>query len=139
MFSKQRGISMLEILITIVVMSFGFLSLASFQMGTLNYLNNNGQHYLATLLAESIGESIKANNQFADQYHEENTTDFNTDCLVTACSIAEWDIWHWQNGFRNHALQNVVGEISIDGNMAIITIQWEYKNNDEEYILQVPL
>lgn len=138
---KQLGISMIEILVTIIVLSFGFLSLASFQLGTLNHLTTSNQHYIATLLGQSIGESIKANNVNAVDYDGLSTNEFNKDCSTQTCSIAEWDFWLWQRSFKDHVLPNVEGIIGINGSIAIISIVWDAKDKDEqeEYEVQVPL
>lgn len=142
---KQQGISMLEILITIVVISFGFLSLASFQMGTLSYLSGSNQHLMATAMASTMGESIRANRTNALSYHEKSTKNFATNCGATGatCSIAEYDVWLWKTAFEQHAMQNVDGVVEIDGNDAIITISWLEKSSrgsdavNQSYVLQV--
>lgn len=149
--NRQQGVSMIEILITIVVMSFGFLSLASFQMGTLSHLAGSQQHFLATSLASSIGETIRANvttsnvNSYGKPDAEISLKGFTTDCNDTGvtCSIVELDIFAWRNSLRqafNEDLQGVDATISIQGvtdgsayspdlldAYAVITITWDEK------------
>ena len=136
---------MLEILITIVVISFGFLSLASFQMGTLSYLSGSNQHLMATAMANSMGESIRANSGNALAYHEASSRAFATDCGASGatCTIAQYDIWLWKTAFEQHAMQDVDGVVEIDGDNAIITVNWVEKSSrgsdaiDQSYVLQV--
>lgn len=147
---NQFGVSMIEVLITIVVMSFGFLSLAAFQMGTLKHLSGSNQHYLVTSLATSIGESVRANDAGVTEYHEQETNTFTKDCSVPAnCTIAEQDLARWKNMLETHALQDGSARVEIDGNNARIAISWVEKSTSglintggsekQNYTLQVPL
>lgn len=141
---------MLEVLVTILVMSFGFLSLASFQMGTLKHLSGTNQHYLATVLASSMGESMNANPDEAGEYIISSLKDYSKDCTApNGCSTAESDLMRWKAAFAKHTLQDLDAEISINGLDATIVIKWKEKatNNflnengseDQSYSLQVPL
>lgn len=147
----QQGVSMIEVLVTIGVMSFGFLSLASFQLGTLNHLSGSNQHYLATTFASSMGESIRANSENVNEYQNVQTDSFSKDCSSVTCSIAEYDIWLWQQAIEEHGMPNAVGSIDINANSALITITWDEKASLEKsrqtgdqltetsFSLQVPL
>lgn len=62
---RQRGFSLLEVLIAIVVMSFGLLGLVGLQMTAMK--NNTSAHYRAqaTLLAYDIVDRMRANREVA--------------------------------------------------------------------------
>lgn len=141
---------MMELLVTIMVMSFGFLSLASFQMGTLKHLAGSNQHYLATSLATSMGESMHANADDAGAYVTTSLAGFSKSCATsTDCTTAENDLYRWKNAFKKHAIQDLDASISINGLDATISITWKEKvtsgfiNSDDSelqtYNLQVPL
>ena len=147
---NQSGVSMIEVLITIVVMSFGFLSLAAFQMGTLKHLSGSNQHYLVTSLATSMGESLRANDTGITEYHGVETKSFTKNCSTPSnCSIAEQDLARWKTILANHALQDGSAMVEIDGNNARIAISWVEKSTSalvnsansetQTYTLQVPL
>lgn len=147
---KQTGVSMIEVLITIVVMSFGFLSLAAFQMGTLKHLSGSNQHYLATSLATSIGESLRANDVAVGDYNDQVTKDFTKNCGTPAnCTVAEQDLYRWKKMLEDNGLQEGSAQIAIDGNNAHIAISWIEKSTSglvnsinsetQTYTLQVPL
>lgn len=148
---------MLEILVTIVVMSFGFLSLAAFQINLLKSLSNTNHFFQASLLAQSIGESVRANNddRVADNYGDVSTTSFDEDCSSTgaSCTISEQNIFYWQQALKSQGLANVEGTLEIVGNnsdIVRVTITWDSKDVSkdangqnqivkEQYVMEVPL
>ena len=145
---SQSGISMLEILITIVVMSFGFLSLASFQIGTLKHLSGTNQHYVATSIAASIAESLHANINQVSDYHNQATKDF-TACSGT-CTIAQQDLARWKAAIEQHGLPDGSAIVVINGSEAEVTVSWLESSSRgtvfttdnpeiQSYSLQVPL
>lgn len=139
MNTRQQGVSMIEVLITIAVMSFGFLSLASFQLASLKHLSGSNQDYVATMLASSMGESIRANIENLDDYDDADTSGFSKDCLADPCTLAENDIWIWQQALADHALPQAKGEVELTGNSANVSISWLSGSDVISYRLQVPL
>lgn len=141
MRSAQQGVSMIEVLITIAVMSFGFLSLASFQLASLKHLSGSNQDYVATMLASSMGESIRANIDNLDDYDNADTSNFTKDCtdMANPCTLAESDVWIWKQALADHALPLARGEVELTGNSANVSIHWLSGTNELSYRLQVPL
>jgi len=64
----ERGFSLFEVLITVVVISIGLLGLAGLQFAGLRAANNAQEHTLATLLAQDIAERLHANRSVAASY-----------------------------------------------------------------------
>jgi len=64
----ERGFSLFEVLITVVVISIGLLGLAGLQFTGLRAANNAQEHTLATLLAQDISERLYANRSEATAY-----------------------------------------------------------------------
>lgn len=102
----ERGISLFEILITILVVSVGLLGLAGLQFAGLRAANNAQQHTQATLLAQDIEARIRANSAAAKSpiYAYNNVTldtsssPGSADCLTAACTpvqMANDDIYQW--------------------------------------------
>lgn len=140
----QSGFSMIEVLVTIVVISFGFLSLLSLQMSTLNNLSANNQNYLAVSAANDMGERLRANKNNAAFYNGVDTADFSTDCNAADCTLIDYDIWEFQQSIVGESqLPEGVGTISVIGGMATINISWLEKRardiSSSSYSLQVPL
>lgn len=140
MNSKQQGVSMLEVLITIVVMSFGFLPLIAFQMGALKQLQGSNQQYVVTALSNSITESILANADEATEYHNAKLEEIDVGqaCTTQACK----DLVKWKEALTGYGMQDLEGLIEVDGNLLTVELSWlektmlQKKNNDGETIRQ---
>jgi type IV pilus modification protein PilV len=102
----ESGISLFEILITILVVSVGLLGLAGLQFTGLRAANNAQQHTLATLLAQDIEARIRANIAAAKgptyAYNSVNLDSTSSpgavDCVTTACTaiqMADNDLYQW--------------------------------------------
>ena len=101
---RQRGFTMLEVLISIVVIAFGMLGIAGLQAFALK--NSQGASYrsVATVLANDLIDRMRANPQGASTNAYANgatmgTPSANPDCLnLTACnatSLALHDLSEW--------------------------------------------
>jgi len=58
---KQSGVSLLEVLIAVLVLSVGLLGIAGLQTANLRNTQSAHQRTVAVLLATSMGERIRAN------------------------------------------------------------------------------
>jgi len=61
--AHQSGIAMLEVLITIVILAFGALGLASLQLTSMKYNKESAGRSKATLLAVELSDRMRANRQ----------------------------------------------------------------------------
>ena len=59
--SKHRGFSMIEVLVTLVVLSIGLLGLAALQLTSLRSVNSASYRTQATLLIDDIAERMRIN------------------------------------------------------------------------------
>lgn len=140
--SRHAGFSMIEVLVTLVVMSFGFLSLLSLQMATLNNLSVNNQNQVAMSIASGMGERLRANRASIAFYHDTETKAFTKNCAVAgACTIIEQDVWEFKQAIESEGLLPAAeGTIQIVDGLADITISWQEKDNETfSYVMQVPL
>lgn len=130
---RARGFSLLEVLISMVVLSIGLLGLAGLQtMG----LRNNHSAYLrsqATLLAYDIADRMRANRRTAIDDGSYSLTLNATpatpakDCTTTTCAPAElaaYDLYHW---FKRLTAVLPAGDSSIQLNSGVVTVtlQWD--------------
>ena len=103
--SKQLGFSMVEILVTLVIVSITLLGTAGLQLYAMR-VNQGGQFRTqAVFLASDIAERMEANKQEAinGSYALGNTTaasPLSTACNTDACSsfnLAAYDLNQWGN------------------------------------------
>ena len=135
----ERGLSMFEILITILVVSIGLLGLAGLQFAGLRAANSAQEHTLATLLAQDIEERIRANTAAAVASAYNNVTLDSTsspaavDCVTANCTdtqMANFDIYQWYRlivptaGDKTRLPDAAIIITSNDGTTFQINIQW---------------
>jgi type IV pilus assembly protein PilV len=100
--SSQRGVTMLEVLIAILIISVGLLGTAGLQAVSLRASIAANERTTATLLAYDAADRMRANKAgFALGAYHNYTATQNTNCLAAAgCTpqqLAQHDMWEWNN------------------------------------------
>ena len=98
--SQIRGFTLIEIMVSIVVISIGMLGLSKMQLTSLRYNQSAYQRSIATQLAYDIGNRMRANATAVGLgVYDAPTPIQNTDCLTAAgCTPVEMaghDIYEW--------------------------------------------
>ena len=118
---KQGGASMIEVLVTIVVVSLGLLGYAGLLANAQKSNLTAYWHGQATILADSITECMRANRTVATSSAAYNIS------IGTAASgntLAQSDLARWKSAL-SASLPTGDGSVSIGLNgKATITIQW---------------
>ena len=99
------GFTLLEVLITIVVVAFGLLGLAGLQVFALKNNQSAGMRIAATGLASDIVDRMKSNfgGVVAGGYNQPNTSAYNTavpGCNAGGCTaneLAQNDLKEWRD------------------------------------------
>ncbi len=127
----QRGFSLLEILVAIVVLSIGLLGLAGLQAVSLN--NNQAAYYrsIASQQAYDMADRIRAN--LAGNYNAlaAGLPGTNPDCIAAVCTpanIAISDHRQW-NTMNARLLPAGNGTVTGAGGAFVITVMWTEKGN----------
>jgi type IV pilus assembly protein PilV len=131
---SQGGFTLLEILVSIVVLSIGLLGLAALQVVSLN--NNQTAYYraIATQQAYDMADRIRANRTgvTAGNYNALTTTiPTAPDCMTNVCSAANMAIAdHAQWNTNNQRLLPAgLGRVDGAGGAFVITVLWTEKGN----------
>lgn len=126
----QRGMTLIEVLVTLLLVSVGLLGVAALQLAS---LKNNQEAYVrsqASVLAGDILDRIRANaNAFRDG---EYTVDYNEEGATG--SRAGDDITAWQaaiDATLPGGEENAAGKIERDGNIVTITIRWSERTTQQ--------
>lgn len=156
---KQNGIAMLEVLMAIVVVAFGFMALLKLQVSSLNNVVASNQRYVAASLASTMGERIRA-NAFAPAAGGASPivgyqgVDTASNDMCGSSGIVATDVCEWSTEISNarNALPSGSGRIDIDGLNAVIRISWSEKRRNAKdsggtvidietasYFLEVPI
>ncbi len=123
---SQRGTSLLEVLITMVIIAIGLLGFAGLQTFSLKSNRVSMQRSLATLYAYSALDSIRVNRINVADYAQgfDNTPDCDSDPLGATGVIASDDLALWNQSVACN-LPSGQGAIVLNGSTVTISIRWK--------------
>lgn len=128
---KQRGMTLIEVLVTLLLISVGLLGVAALQLST---LKNNQEAYVrsqASVLAGDILDRIRANaNAFRDG---EYTVAWNGEGSGDTTTAGR-DLTAWQaaiDATLPGGAGDAAGRIERNGNIVTITIRWAERTTQQ--------
>lgn len=129
--SKQPGFTLLEVLITLVILSIGLLGLAGLQAVGLSQNHSAYHRSQATQAAYSIADQMRANQAASANYLTgfmlPSAATVQAGCTAGGCSaaqMAENDLFEWNETMTN-TLPGGIGTITLAGTVVTITINWD--------------
>ena len=141
----QRGFTLIEVLVTMIILSVGLIGMAGLQATGLKSNNRALHRTQASFLAYDIIERMRANAGSINQYAISlgSTPASVTECAAVGAAwdstaLAYYDVAFWQcsvnsacTDFANGYLPNGKGSITIAGNTAEVKIQWVTGTNKD--------
>ncbi len=124
---KQQGFSLLEILISVVVLSLGLLGIAALQTKSVGFNHSGELRSIAALQAYNMLDRIRANKSGRAEGLYSNITGLGTNPGCTACSssqIAQLDQFQW-NTMNATLLPQGQGTVVQNNNTYTVTIFWD--------------
>jgi type IV pilus assembly protein PilV len=117
---RQNGVSLIEVLVAVVVLSIGLLGLAGLQAGGMRVGQSSFHRSQASQLAYDIADRMRANpsDSRAGNYSRSLAA-----TIPTGSATAELDIADWMRRVR--ALPNGQGGITFNDAVATIIVQWD--------------
>lgn len=132
--SYQRGINLVEVMVSLVILSMGLLGLVTLQgLGT-QYSNKSYFRTQAIVQAYDIIDRMRANLSAAstgDYTHDPMPEDYSTDCGRDGCStrdLAHYDLVNW-NTHNARLLPDGAGLITRQGDVFTVKINWREVSN----------
>lgn len=148
--ARVRGFSLIEVLVVILIMTFGLLGIAGLQAATAKYKVNSWVRSAASVQFSDLADRLRANPAQAggrylaatgapsatsaylltdDWDTQQAVTDFTParNCLTTTCTAAqraEFDLTTWRGEVRRQFPQ---GAVTLTGDVAIgvtATVAW---------------
>ena len=120
--AAQKGVTMIEVLVSVIVLSVGLLGLAGLQSAGLTYNQSASFRSTATMMTYSILDSMRANRT------EANNGSYNIGLGATkptGDAIYQKDLNNWMTELALRLPQGQ-GSINVDNNSNVtITIQWD--------------
>lgn len=109
---SQRGISMIEVLVTIVILAFGLLGLVGLQSRLQVSEMDAYQRAQALLLLEDMANRIAANRTEAGSYITASAVGTGMDCPTTVDTTAQRDLGEWCNALKGASETRTVGGVA---------------------------
>lgn len=130
--SKQRGVTIIEVLVAMLILAVGLLGMASLQVRAVQDTSNASYRSIAIYYANDLADRMRANP--GASYAAHSTTDgaTNAGTETTACSgaggctsaaMAANDYFEWERNMEN-ALPAASGEVEVNGDVYTITVSW---------------
>jgi type IV pilus assembly protein PilV len=121
-FNSQRGTTLVETLVALLVLSIGLLGVAALQVNALQ--TNQGAHIRsqASVLAYDLADRMRANRAVA------LAGGYSVTYGVTpgGTNLNELDLQDWKAALTN-TLPDGDGELVLVGNIAVIRVRWHDK------------
>jgi type IV pilus assembly protein PilV len=121
---RQGGVGLIEVLIALMVMSFGMLGLAGLQLWSLRNNQSSMERSLVVVQMHSIIDAMHADRVTA------TTGGFNVDidtkaAVATGGEFARASISSWQTNLTSTLGPGAVGGIACDGARCTIRVRWD--------------
>jgi type IV pilus assembly protein PilV len=131
----QSGVSLIEILASLVVVSLGILGVTALQMSGIRSANDGYLYSQAAALAEDMAERIRVNPQARARYVLAMAASHSTstDCETSKCSsdeMASYDLRQWTTALAER-LPDGAGAITYAAgsvNSYSLTVRWHSLN-----------
>lgn len=140
----QRGFSLVEVLVALIIMSVGMLGIASLYVQSMQAGRTSLFRHNAVTLAGDVADRIRANPNAGAAYEGAAA---NNNCVAagTNCSgpqMAEQDILNWEQQARD-TLPNGDVTITIDALLVPptyrIAITWDEPGQVQNYTVTIPV
>ncbi|RMF13157.1 MAG: type IV pilus modification protein PilV [Gammaproteobacteria bacterium] len=133
--TQQRGFSMIEVLVALVILAVGLLGVATMQSVSLQASKNANLRSVAIFLASDMADRMRANQAGwqAGNYNTEAGGAKKTNCISTAgcdpADMAAHDKWEWKQLIESTlpAGKGTISRPDPAANDFVITVSWTDK------------
>lgn len=129
MYKNQTGATLIEVLISVIILSIGLLGLAGLQATSIKSNQSSFYRSQATVLANDIADRMRSNRDAA--IANEYKIDFpesSKNNKVTG-TLAQQDLADWQNNLAS-TLPSGTAKIVFENKLTTIIIRWDDSRGD---------
>lgn len=122
---KSRGVSLLEVMIAVLIFSFGLLGLAALQ--TYSIKVNQGANFRsqATALASTMLDNIRANFGNTSAYYSDEYAEADCATAPDSSSQAAFDLSAWRQQVACELPQGEAAVARFDDHTVAVCIRWD--------------
>lgn len=142
----QRGVGMLEILISILVLAIGLLGLAALQSVGLKYNYQSLQRTQAVMLTYDLTDKMRSNadGTYLINFGVDPGTPAAGTCQLVDCDkvqMANYDMAMWKQSIKEQLGDNADGQITFDNvtRLYTITVRWKENEVDQTLVQEIEL
>jgi type IV pilus assembly protein PilV len=134
---KSPGFTLIEVLVSVLVLAVGLLGLAGLQAASLKNNQSAYNRSQATQLAYDIADRMRANVSGKAAYTVilPSSATAKTNCLATTgctpAEMAENDLFEWNRSVSNN-LPSGIGMLAVSANIYTISINWDDDRDEND-------
>jgi type IV pilus assembly protein PilV len=117
----QRGVGLIEVLIAVLVLSFGMLGLVGLQTWSLRNNQSALERGMATVQTHSIVDAMRADRETAINGGFDVAIDEDT---PTGTSFADVAIANWRAGIAEALNPTATGSVDCNGARCTVVVRW---------------
>lgn len=124
---QQSGVSLIEVLVSVIVMAIGLLGLAALQGSAVRFNHSAELRSIANSQAQSMIDRMRANKQGVESGFYNNLSGLPSPTQCSACSpaqLAQYDLYQF-NSTNAQLLPSGQGRVTGNGRVFTITIFWD--------------
>ncbi len=124
---QQRGVSLLEAMISLLIISIGLLGIATLQITSMKQNASALNHSQAVWLGYNMADRIRSNNsEFVNYAGIDTSASYSRDCMTAPCNTTQMitaDAEEWATQIQN--LPGGLGLITGDATQLNVTVMWD--------------
>ena len=124
---RQRGLTLIESMVALVVISIGLLGLAGLQLTGMQQNSSALHQSKAVWAGYTMADRIRANNiRFANYSGIDTNDPYSQDCMSAPCTndqLVTADAAEWTDSVRE--LPSGRGQVAGNANQLVITVMWD--------------
>lgn len=119
----QRGVSLIEVLVSVLVVSLGLLGAVALQATALRNNQGSYERTQTAILTQGIFDAMRANMP------EVNAGAYDTGGLICAApaagNLASLDLARWINSMHAQIHPGACGSVDCEGSVCTVQVQWD--------------